>query len=186
MLTAGQTDGNYTLLQGNAGGYGPAVYATGTGFPIPPYLANSASSQWIHPDSPANQSNHAAGNYTFRTTFDLSAFDPATASVSLSVAVDNALTSVLLNGVATGLTYNSFAALSSPFTLNSGFTSGINTLDFVVVNSPGTVTNPVGLRVQIDRAVATIAAPEPGSLALIAFGTFPILGAIASRRRKAK
>jgi hypothetical protein len=42
----------------------------------------------------------------------------------------------------------------TPFTVNSGFIAGVNTLDFVVNNAPFAGTNPTGLRVEISGTVS--------------------------------
>src|SRR5205823_4657277 len=63
-------------------------------------------------------------------------------------AADNSV-SLTLNGVPTGLSYNSLAALGT-FTIPAGsnFVLGTNTLDFVVNNLPGGATgNPTGVQV---------------------------------------
>jgi hypothetical protein len=54
---------------------------------------------------------------------------------------------IRLNGTSTGITAGGFSGWSS-FTITSGFVAGLNTLDFVVVNT-GSSPNPTGLRVEL-------------------------------------
>jgi hypothetical protein len=51
----------------------------------------------------------------------------------------------------------------TPFTLNSGFVHGVNTLRFKVTNLAGGSGNPTGLRVEYDTPQA-VAVPEPATL----------------------
>ena len=90
-----------------------------------------------------------AGNYTYRTTFDLTGFDASTAQITMQVAVDNELTAVLLNGANVGFTYNAFASFSSTFTITTGFVDGTNTLDFVTLNATGSAS-PAGFRAKLN------------------------------------
>ena len=79
----------------------------------------------------------------------------------------NNLSQILLNGAGTGnfVTGNGFDVFT-PFSITSGFTSGVNTHDFYVYNAGGTA----GLRVEIS---GTADGPGLGSLALV---LLPLLG----------
>ncbi len=112
----------------------------------PNWMPNDAASLWIGAVSDGSASV-PSGTYTYRTTFDLTGFDPTTARITLQIAGDNAVVNVLLNGVNTGLRYTNFTAFSAPFTVSSGFVGGTNVLDFMLVNDVGTGANPSGLRV---------------------------------------
>ena len=59
-----------------------------------------------------------------------------------------------LNGVGTGLTSGGFLSYTPPFTLNSGFVPGVNTLDFLV-NNAGDAPNPTGLRAELSATADT-------------------------------
>ena len=149
-------------------------------------MANSVDSSWISPHAnyalPAN--NDAPGAYTYSTTFDLTGLNPNTASFSFVVAVDNSVTDVLLNGVSQTIAYTGLDAFSSLFTINSDFIGGINTLEFVTLNTD-TVNTPTGLRVEFSAATADEISdvPEPGSIALLGFGTILLF---SRRLRRAK
>jgi hypothetical protein len=155
--------------------YGPlSVYGVITdGFPIPPWIANNSSSRWISPTADAR--NDLVGYYTFRTTFNLTGFQPSTAVIVGQWSSDNSA-EIWLNGVFTGIALN----FENPYTnlynfsITSGFQPGLNTLDFIVYNWPcggcaPDFGNPVGLRVNIISATAE-PVPEPGTFALIGAG----------------
>ena len=116
----------------------------------------------------------AAGEYLFRTTFDI----PATVNLSDYSLVgrwtaDNRALGISLNGGAfqfANLNPESYTEWT-PFLFLSGFVHGLNILDFKVVNDDnGFPGNPVGLRVEF--------VPEPRSNFFVAFGLISLwLGA---------
>jgi hypothetical protein len=113
-----------------------AIVQDSTAFPIVggPWLANSSTSKWIGPRF--ETSGAAAGEYTYRLTFDLGGLDPASAIVTGQWSSDNAGVGILLNGVATGITFDgNFAVFSPTWILTNGFIAGMNTMDFVVTNA---------------------------------------------------
>jgi hypothetical protein len=123
------------------------------------------------------------GIYDYRTSFDLTGFDPSTALISGRWSADSQGTDILINGQATGhqTVPSNFASGFSPFTTAGEFLhAGVNTVDFLVNNSPGTPdypNNPTGLRVEFLVATAGFAgssAPEPSTLVIasIACGLF--------------
>lgn len=95
-----------------------------------PYPILETSARWIA----TTATGGGGGVTTFRQTFDLTGYDPMTASILGQSAADNLL-KVFLNGqlavsdAATG----SYNALTS-WSIASGFVSGINTLDFVLTD----------------------------------------------------
>jgi hypothetical protein len=155
------------------------------GFPIGPWLANDADSRWIGPD--ATQAFGPGGDYTYRTTFDLSGLDADTAYITGGWATDNGGVDILLNGVSVGAGQlsPSFGGLTS-FILDASvlapgtFVGGINTLDFVL-NNAGTGAGPTGLRVDNIQGIAVMASvPEPATATLALLG----LGGLMMRRRR--
>ncbi|HWN94882.1 MAG TPA: lamin tail domain-containing protein, partial [Methylomirabilota bacterium] len=99
----------------------------------PAWAANDASSKWISVvNNGATTIN--GGGYGYRTTFSLDGFIPSSVRINFSVAIDNAMTNVFVNGTPTGFAFTGFAGFSSPFTLSSGFLSGVNTLEFGTEN----------------------------------------------------
>ncbi|MGI9244358.1 MAG: lamin tail domain-containing protein, partial [Verrucomicrobiales bacterium] len=151
LLPAGSPDPHYILLESaDPGDPGPAARVVNEGFPIDPWLANGPSSKWIAPTA-AQAGGSAAGNYVYQLSFDLAGLQPGTASISGQWSCDNAGTSILLNGAPTGNSNSGNFTAFEPFSINEGFVSGINTLEFVV-NNAGDSANPTGLRVELSGA----------------------------------
>ncbi len=147
------------------------VTVTDTAFPFPPWVPNNAFSRWIGPRA---SSQGPAGNYIYRTTFNL----PANANLSTAMlgglwGTDDPGTDIRINGISTGQTSLGFTTLV-PFTVTSGFNVGLNTLDFYLTNAGG----PTGLRVDRMRGKYDLI-PEPGTCILAAIG----LGGMLVRRR---
>jgi len=175
----------YYWLAASPYGSLPLYVVVTDGFPIPPWVANDGSSRWI--SRTANAQTDAVGLYTFRTTFDLTGFNPATANIAGQWSSDNSA-QIWLNGVFTGveLSYEQSYRSLHNFILSGGFQPGVNTLDFVVNNwnCPGcNGSNPTGLRVNIVSAVAE-PVPEPTTYALLGAGLI-LLGILAKRMRSA-
>ncbi len=156
LLADGAVDPHYILATSADVSYpGPDAIAVNDVWPIAPagpWLANGPDSRWIAPQPNQNQSSdplgvNAEGDYTYQTTFDLTGYDLSRVSLVGTLAVDNTVTDVLVNGVSTGITSPGFTAYT-PFTITSGLVAGINTLDFVM-NNAGTAPSPTGLRVNL-------------------------------------
>ena len=186
-LSDNAIDPHYILTQVPPGApFGPATYvADSSQYPLSTneWLANSSTSKWI--SALANQSTFpndpGSGDYIFRTTFDLTGFDPATAQISGQWTMDNFGLDLLLNGTSTGITalepdLNNFAS----FSITTGFIAGLNALDFVIRNEPffGPI-NPMGLRVELAGTADLV--PEPSTLLIAASVIAP--GTLSVRRR---
>jgi uncharacterized repeat protein (TIGR01451 family)/fimbrial isopeptide formation D2 family protein len=150
LLSSGATDPHYVLL--NTSPVFPNAFVLSAN-QIVGYVANSATSQWLGPDPPGANGGQG-GFYTYRTTFNLDC-DPSTAVISGQWSTDNEA-EIFLNGSTTGVTTGASAfGAFTPFVINSGFVSGVNTLDFRVRNrlsSQGART-PTGLQVQMNGTV---------------------------------
>ncbi|MDE3164947.1 MAG: PEP-CTERM sorting domain-containing protein [Acidobacteriota bacterium] len=139
---------------------------------------------WIEPDL-SSGSAYLGGVYTldYRTTVDLTGFDPASVSIVGGWATDNLGLNILVNGHATGNTSPTYSSLSG-FTLSGAsgfFQSGVNTLDFQWQNQGG----PGGLLVEFTSATANAAgtgAPEPATFLLFGAGLAGV-GLLRRRRR---
>jgi hypothetical protein len=181
-VNTGAADANYTLT--DPSGATIATRAIGIGaFPATVYdgfaggQGDDAKSAWIGPNNASLDG--VPGNYTYRTTFDLAGLVASTANITGKWNTDNSGVQVLLNGsLLSGVTNSGFNNGGfSTFNIASGFTSGINTLDFVV-NNAGTSANPTALRVEYTNATADpTAVPEPSDLmgTAIAFGSVVLL-----------
>jgi hypothetical protein len=172
LLANGATDPHYQLLSApeTVDANGPFVTLE-NGFPFNGYwIGNRPNSMWISPH--ANENDYsggftdAEGDYTYRTTFDLTGYDPNTAVLRGQLTGDNSLTDVLLNGQDTGISDPNQTLFTTwhPFTLSSGFQSGSNTLDFVIHNIAGTQHNPTGFRVEFTSALANPALSASNAL----------------------
>jgi len=167
--------------------FGPSTFVVDSSlYPLATneWLANSATSKWIsaQPNQTTFPNDPGTGNYTFRTTFDLSGFDPANAQISGQWTMDNLGLDLLLNGNSTGITAPEpdFTNFQS-FSITGGFVAGLNSLDFVIRNEPYEGDpNPMGLRVELSGTAELV--PEPSSLLLIAAGTFSGLSRRFNRR----
>ncbi|MBN8453751.1 hypothetical protein [Accumulibacter sp.] len=159
---------------------GIPIVNTGPGFPVSPggpWLTDSPvtgspcdapTSRWIAPTLVDVLPNgiptiHPLGSYTYRTTFDLTGFDPATAVIAGCWAADNEGFNILINSAPTAQGAVGFAAWT-PFTVAAGFLlPTLNDLDFQVFNNTG----PTGLRVVFTEGTAQRLVAEPLSLALV-------------------
>ncbi len=155
-LRVGDRDPNWKLLSP-----GESVPQARSAFVASPligrYLANDPDhSQWI--SSVADFSRVATGKYIFRSTFDLTGFDPASVEIHVKCIADDKIHEVRVNGMraalprdATSWTFTEFHA----FTLTGHFRSGINTVEFEVPNGGETPT-AMGLRVEWEGSGAPI------------------------------
>ena len=144
-------------------------------------LAINQHSNWVTPNSgscwigPSNSNiNDPSGSYIYRLTFNITD-DVALSNVVLTGfwATDNS-GEIHLNGETTGATkgFYGYASLAS-FSINRGFHTGQNTLDFIVnngLNNSGP-DNPTGLLVS-DLNAAII--PEPATLLFLGVGVFSL------------
>jgi hypothetical protein len=110
--------------------------------------------------------SQGAGFFTYQTTFDLTGFDPSTASLGIGWAADDYGSDVLLNGHSLGISDNVWWYLAS-YTVPSGnpyFLPGENTLDFIVYFDG----NADGTKIALSGTADSSSAPEPGGAGLCA------------------
>jgi Beta-galactosidase jelly roll domain len=147
-LPGGSVDPHYTLLtSAEATLPGPDAIVTSQiadGY----WVAQSDTSKWIAPSAnqayPGADPCNTAGTYVYRTTFMLTAEQTATFKLLGQWGADNYGIDVLLNDVSLGITAASYNPLTA-FSIQAGFVTGLNTLDFKI-NDIGC---PNGLRVEL-------------------------------------
>ena len=168
---------------------GPAYTGAVSGqWPIGVWMQNTSASQWITPSTNAAQSYDTGasnGYYTYTLSFDLlSGQDPLSASFTGQFAVDDRVTSIMLNGTTLFSGSEGSDSAWTDFSASSGFLSGQNTLTFTVENIGGVSSNPTGLDVDfLSSYVAAV--PEPATWLMMILG-FVGLGSLGYRRQKSK
>src|SRR5260370_9580375 len=155
---------HYTLVSVPSGTTSLRVATSANGFPIGPWLGDDSLSAWIGPASDGSLDG-PVGNYDYRTTFDLTGFDPATASIAGQWSMDDTGVDILINGVSISPAWSNFTT-STSFSFNSNFVAGINTLHFLSTNGGG----PTGLRVEMSGPAhppAPPLVPSPATMVLL-------------------
>jgi hypothetical protein len=146
-LTPGATDPHWQLVAGPGVMASRAPFVVTDQHPLGQYFA-TADSMWIGQD--AAGSGDVGSPYTFRLSFDLTGFDPASVRITGAWGVDND-GDITLNGQPpagtgtfslTGAVMDNFN-VEHDFTITGGFVAGMNTLDIQVTNTGG----PAGLNV---------------------------------------
>lgn len=165
--TGNGADLHWTLGAGSAQNGG-----TNGVFPIGPWLAEDATSRWATPTNNATD-DVGVGSFAFTETFTLAAGDVATAGFFGRYAVDNAITSIKLNGVALANSGGSFTSWRSFSSAGGVFQAGTNTLTFDTQNFGG----PAGVRVEFTGT----AVPEASTWAMMLAG-FAMVGFSVRRR----
>jgi serine/threonine protein kinase len=111
------------------------------------WMANAPGGHWISPHADG-WTDDPAGLYVYRTSFDLTGFDPTTARLEARLAADNAVRDVRLNGHSLKFSARGYES-ASKLAIAGHFRPGINTLEFVVHNEEDLPPNPTGLFVEV-------------------------------------
>jgi hypothetical protein len=163
-LPGGSADPHYSVTGPGVSGIAPAVvYSPASLFGG--WVPDDAHSAWVGFQDSFSSNPH--GIYTYELKFDLTGFNPTSASLSGSWAADQ-FGSINLNGNATGVSVpdGNWSAASfpnlSPFTISSGFHSGVNILDFIVTEPD----DGDGLRVR-NLALTATPVPEPSTICIL-------------------
>jgi hypothetical protein len=158
-LPAGAIDPHYIITVNSDNSLSSDAFVHIEGFPIVPgvWLANTTISKWIAPR--ADSTMAAGGDYTYELTFDLTNFDPTTASITGNWATDNGGVDILINGISTGNANNNGFSVYTPFSITNGFSPGLNTIDFEVNNQGVGWT---GLRVELSGTATPVISTPPG------------------------
>ncbi len=167
---------------------------TGGSSPFSWYSGDPVGSgaNWIGPNSDAADQNAgvASGDYTYQLQFDLTGYDPSTASFVYESAADNLVISASLNGVPIPFDSrspgggNQFASLSSDISVAGPFVGGVNTLTFTVEN-PFDSHNELGNSTHGFLFVvqqSNVSVPEQSTFVLAGLGFLGVV-LFASRKR---
>ena len=175
-LADGAVDTHYTLSSPDPDFPGPAAFVTNQNALAAGWIADSATSKWISP-SAFGTDGHASVEYDYTTTFELTGLDASTAILQGMISADDG-SAIFLNRDPVFPLFGTYTS-NTPFQINSGFVSGLNTLTFAVQNYGG---GPTGLNVAISGTAAPT--PEPSSAALLGAGL--AFAFTLFRRRRAK
>jgi PEP-CTERM motif len=178
-------DIHWNLVAPGAQTGAPLVVTSAGGFPIPPWLADNATSAWIGTLNPtALGPTNVTREYHYQTTFDMTGLVPSSAVISGQASQDNFLLDVLINGQSAGISESavSFGGFT-PFSFDAAdialLNGGTNTLTWIVQSATTDGTDDyTSLRVEFLTKTAD-AIPEPTVAWLLALG---LIGFVRRRR----
>ena len=140
QLAGGSPDPHYQLRQVTPGAYigntnwSPAITMQSS-IAWPQWL-QPPDARWIYIADAANLGQDW-GTYEYRTTFDLTGYDPSTAVLAGKWAMDQYGSIYLNTNLVATLSDGNWNNNLTAFTITSGFVSGINTLTFYVRQPDG-------------------------------------------------
>jgi len=146
------------------------------------YFADTTTAAGVSPQASGNAGQ--GGLYTYDLVINLAGFDPATASIVGTFGTDNDGAIWLNSNAPVATTGPGAFGAPTPFTINSGFVAGLNTIH-VQVNNAGdptaffvSITSAVASAVQIP--VPAVSWPALAGLALLLAG----LGSLLARKTR--
>ncbi|MBI5397269.1 MAG: proprotein convertase P-domain-containing protein, partial [Verrucomicrobia bacterium] len=185
LFNTGVNDDGVPLAAGQADPHYNGVVVNPAAFPRN-WLLNSPDSSWI--TQPGNKSfgalpedfpdwtasdlaalDLAAASsgpvfqlHPYRTAFDLTGFDLATARILGRFVVDYQMTDLRVNGIGRSINYRAADRFSRPFSLAGGFLPGTNTLDFFTMSR----SNAHGFRAEL-KLFASVAITPSNALPVV-------------------
>ncbi len=151
----------------------PVVATSAGGFPIGPWLGDSATSAWITPSEDTEGPGDTIGArlYIYKTLFTTPGDGPV--NFAGIHAADNSVVAFLVDGKPGNFTTASFA-VPQPFDISVDVVGTEHSMIFLLQNgaAENPPNGPTGLRVEFTTAEFV---PEPTSLALLAFGGLGLL-----------
>lgn len=143
------------------------------------WLANDSNSTWIAID--ANTTDNGPAPYTFTRTFDLTGYSLPSVSITGGWAIDDEGTLALNGNTVATLGAGAWGGLT-PFTINSGFVQGVNTLT-ITMTSDDRYLEGVRLQGTLTGDVAG-GVPEPATWAMMIAGFALVGGMLRARTGK--
>ncbi len=173
-LADGAIDPNWTIKASPNGA--SSAYVVPAGYPFPYWFADNSTSEWIAPTA-ASGASEPPGVYTYQTSFYLA----ANSSLTLTLAGDDTISAVRLNGtpitVPSGTGYTGFTTVTIP---SSVIGAGGNEILQIDVTNNGTSNNPTGFRAEISVSGADpdidIGAPGKAGTASVNGITYVVSG----------
>jgi hypothetical protein len=161
-LADGQIDPHYRIVVNADSASADAILEDSLAFPIVagPWVANNAGSKWVGPrldTTGAAGGAGSAGDYVYRTTVDVTGYDPASVTIDGLWATDNEGLDILINGVSTGQKNVVQFVGYTPFTISQNIQHGLNVVEFKLNNS---AVGWTGLRVDRFRALGNALPPN--------------------------
>ncbi len=176
-LSGGSLDPHYTITA-----YNGSTLAT----PLATYVVNADPNLYPYTIAATNSlSPDVLGNglYTYTTYFDLTGYNPNSASLTGVWGGDDYPGGVYLNGKAVNAptTSNQCCYFQGNLLINSGFVNGTNQLSFVINQADNwyDYARIQNMTVTVDPAVQTV--PEPASVVLLGSGIIGIVGRLRKK-----
>jgi hypothetical protein len=149
LATDQSADAHYTLISTPTSNLpATAFVADSSAYPFVPggWLPDGPLSKWIDP-LPNQSIGNPPGNYTYRTTFQLSGGDPTSVVVSGQWTLDNIGVDILINGHSTGTYYDApgdytFKAFQSFVLPSNYFIDGTNITPANIVRTTNSGYSP--------------------------------------------
>ena len=155
LNAAGAVDLHYLLT--TVPGGSSVTQVAGPGAPIPPWVVG-ANSQWIGPNNVAVDLNGPDGQYTYRTAFNLTGFDPSSFTLNGQWSTDNAGIDILLDDrdERAGVKFKDAELIGVPFRVAIGKKLAEGKVE--ILNRLTNVTDDVYLDGAVQHLSAAIAA----------------------------